>query len=75
MTWNYRVMRNQEETEISYAVYEVYYGSDDITVKSWMQNPITMWAETPEGIDWMLDKIKEAYLKPILCHKTGLEVA
>lgn len=74
MTWNYRVMRNQEETEISYAIYEVFYAEDGVTVKSWMQHPVSIWAETSEGINWMLDKMKEAYEKPILCHETGLEV-
>ena len=74
MSWNYRVMRYYGIDNISrFGVFEVYYENDK--VKSWTEGEVTVSVEnTYANLIAELECIQKAFTKPILDHKTGLEI-
>ena len=69
--WNYRVIhrkivsKNTNYEEDVFAIHEVYYNNVGDII-SFSVEPSPVWAETPEGLKWVLTKFEEAYNKPIL---------
>lgn len=65
MTWNYRIIKHEENGETYYAIHEVYYdknGKPEAVTKE----SIAAQDDTPEGIkqqlEWMLLALKEPTL-------------
>ena len=77
MHWNYRVMRRLYPNCITggmyetFGIYEVYYDENG-EPSGWSMNPESISAETPEGIQWMVEKFQEALTKPVLEYKSKI---
>lgn len=74
MTWNHRWIRHTEtvvlngvsQTETWLSLHEVYY-DDQGNIQGCTVNPIELTADdSQEGIEWIMNCIAQAYLKPIL---------
>lgn len=84
MSWNYRVLKHREkhphyeknkgvfpEFVEYFAVHEVYYHDDKL---GYTKEPISLSSEDMEGLEWQIEKIREALKKPILDYeKENLE--
>jgi hypothetical protein len=64
MPWNYRLVRRVFDTEEQVGVHEVYYTDGKPT--SITVNPIGIVGETEKEVKDILEKIKKAFLKPVL---------
>lgn len=60
-TWNYRVVKTDDQLVIR----EVYYRKDG-SVESWTVGPAVPSSETLEGLAWVLDRYREALEKPVI---------
>ena len=65
MTWNYRVIRAEDEGGPCYALHEVIY-SDDGGIQGWTADPVHVISETARGMFWVLSVMTEALGKPVL---------
>jgi hypothetical protein len=76
VSWNYRVMKHREKHPLHeknkkvfpefveyFAIHEVFYHENEL---GWTKEPVDFSSETFDGLQWQLDKIKEALEKPIL---------
>jgi len=63
--WNYRILAKEYNDEVYFQIHEVYYDSNE-KPNGYTENPISVGAETVDGIKWVLSKMAEAYEKPIL---------
>lgn len=61
MTWNHRVLKTADE----FVIREVYYRQDG-TVEGWAAGPATPSAETMEGLQWVIERYREALKKPVI---------
>jgi len=71
MSWKYRIIKHKNKEnpfEDDYAIHEVYYDENN---KPYMytKNPITITANSTQGIKWIVDKIKIGIKKPTLNEK------
>jgi hypothetical protein len=74
MSWTYRVIRVRNETSesgYSFAIHEVYYSENSGTPRSWTENPVDVSAEDPGGLQWVLDRMRDALNRPILEERDG----
>ena len=58
-------------TDEIFGIYEVYYDENG-EPSGWSMNPESISAETPEGIQWMVEKFQEALTKPVLEYKSKI---
>jgi hypothetical protein len=65
MSWNHRLMRHKENGEEYLELHEVYYNRAGQVTK-WTEKPVTPGAENVKGVNWTLNRMKEATKKPIL---------
>lgn len=65
MYWNYRVVKSSVNGETLYAVHEAFY-KESLEPDSITENPITIYAESLEGLRQNLELILKALDKPIL---------
>jgi len=65
MGWNYRVLAHKDGDEMYFMMHEVYYNKDGIP-NSYTANGVGLGSNSIEGLEWGLDKMKEALSKPIL---------
>ena len=65
MSWNHRILAHKDENEIILQIHEVYYDKEG-KPNGYNANGASVGAETLEGINWVLDKMKECANKPIL---------
>jgi hypothetical protein len=61
MSWNYRVLQNEN----SVAIYEVYYDENG-EPHSCTMSPVSPLAEDVEGLKKDLEKMEQAFDKPVL---------
>lgn len=61
MTWNHRVMKTADE----FVIREVYYRKDG-TVERWTAGPAIPSSETLEGLQWVIERYREALEKPVI---------
>lgn len=72
MSWNYRVIRHEDDTGISYTVHECHYDQKGETIpSSWTKEPAIVMAETRDGLLWVLSVMAEAIEHPVLEVKDG----
>ena len=71
MYWNYRVIENGNIRQIS----EVFYDDSDNTPLFYTTNPVgVIWDKEEDGLlTDILDRMKEAYSKPILQAKDFID--
>lgn len=65
MSWNYRVLAYEVDSQIYFKVHEVYYDKYD-KPNGYTKEPITIEGEDLEDIMWSLKEIEIAFSKPIL---------
>jgi len=63
--WNHRVLAHKDGDNWCFQIHEVYY-DDEGKPNGYTLNSVSVSAETPEGIHWVLEKMKECTTKPIL---------
>jgi len=65
MSWNYRILAHKHKDEMYFEIHEVYY-DDKGNANGYSANGISVGAGSLEGINWVLNKMKECADKPIL---------
>ncbi len=65
MSWNHRILAHKDGDEMYLQIHEVYYDKDG-KPDSHTANGVSVGAESLEGINWVLEKMKECANKPIL---------
>jgi hypothetical protein len=65
MSWNYRVVRRQDESGIWYGIHEVYY-SDDGRPTACTEDAVKPGGDTLEELRNDIRYFKEALEKPVL---------
>ena len=57
--WHYRLIKHiYPKGEVHYSVHE-YYPATEERGEMWTENPVSLWGETPEGINWMLSSVEQ----------------
>ena len=64
MSWNHRVLANDEGIDIHYEIVEVYYNEEGVPKGHFAVADVS--ADTIEGLKWTLDKMRECLDKPVL---------
>jgi hypothetical protein len=65
MTWNYRLMAHQNETEITFKIHEVYYNENDIPYL-YDEGNLVIDGENMNDINQTLEYIQDALKLPVL---------
>ena len=65
MSWNHRILAHKDGEGMYFQIHEVYYDKDG-NADSYTANGVSVGAESLDGINWVLDKMKECTNKPIL---------
>mgnify|MGYP001030655988 FL=1 len=65
MGWNHRILAHKDGDEMYFQIHEVYYDKDG-KPDGYTANGVSVGAESLDGINWVLDKMKECLEKPIL---------
>ena len=65
MGWNHRILAHKDGDEMYLQIHEVFYDEGG-KPKSYTTNGVTVGAESLNGVNWVLDKMKECTAKPIL---------
>ena len=65
MAWDYRVIKHIDEGVVSYQIHEVYYDEDQV-IKSWTENSIKPYGETPEELKKDILMQLQGLDKPVL---------
>jgi len=65
MSWNHRILAHKDGDRMYFQIHEVYYDKDG-NADSYTAKGVSVGAESLEGINWVLDKMKECTNKPIL---------
>ena len=68
MSWNHRVLAEQNGDEVWYAVYEVYY-DEESNPNGYGANGVVMGGNQISEIMWQTQMIQKALNKPILSKK------
>lgn len=67
MSWNYRMTRTDTgDGEYVYAVREVYYYDDNVSIRGWTDRPVSLIGESPEDIESDLRFIWGVFQKPVI---------
>ncbi len=67
MSWDHRVIRKSDLTEVSYEIYEVYYENDGIM--AWTKEAVQPFGETLEELQADIRSFLKASGKPVLEEK------
>ena len=65
MSWNHRLLAHKDGDEMYFQIHEVYYDKEG-KPDGYTANGVSVGAESLDGINWVLDKMKECLEKPIL---------
>ena len=65
MSWNYRILAHRDGDEWNFKMHEVYYDTEG-NPESYTAKEVGVGAESVEGVNWVLDKMKESVKRPIL---------
>jgi len=65
MSWNHRILAHKDGDGMYFQIHEVYYDKDG-KPDGYTANSVSVGAESLDGINWVLDKMKECTNKPIL---------
>ena len=65
MGWNHRILAHKDGDEMYFQVHEVYY-DDKGKPESYTANGVSVGDDSLEGINLILDQMKECSKKPIL---------
>ena len=63
--WNHRVLAHRYGDQVEFQIHEVYYDDNDLR-SSYTAEGVSVSADEPEGLIWVLDKMRECLDKPIL---------
>jgi len=68
MSWNYRIIRHPDASEVHgccYAIHEVFYDDKD-NPTSMTENPVGVVSSTVYGLSEVLDMMRKASTLPVL---------
>ena len=65
MGWNHRILAHKDGDDWFFKIHEVYYNEKG-EPNSYTANGVSVGAESIEGVNWVLDKMRESANKPIL---------
>ncbi len=65
MGWSYRILAHKNGDECFFQIHEVYYDNKN-KPNSYTAEGVSVGADSIEGINWVLDKMKECVNKPII---------
>lgn len=68
MTWNHRIMAAPDGDGYEYGLYEVYYNEKGEPT-GYTSDAIPIVGESIKEIRWILDKVEEALMKPVLSYE------
>ncbi len=68
MSWNHRILAHKDGEDWFFQIHEVYYDKEG-KPNSYTSNGVSVGAESVEGINWVLGKMKKCLDKPILSVK------
>ncbi len=72
MSWNYRVIRTEDEGDVCYAIHECYYDKKgDAIPASWTKEAVEVLSDTRVGLFWVLATMTEAVARPVLEVRDG----
>lgn len=67
LTWNYRVIRKEQDGEIWFQIHECFYDKKkDKIPTSWTVHAIAPIGETLKDLKWTLKMMKRCLKKPVL---------
>lgn len=67
MSWNYRVIRTEDEAGVCYTLHECHYNKKGDTIPtSWTVEPADVTAETRDGLMWVLSVMTEGTAQAVL---------
>ena len=69
MSWNYRVIRTEDEGGPCYAIHEVHY--EDGRPTTWTENPVPVSSESVAALFWVLGAMVDAAGSQVLEIKDG----
>lgn len=65
MEWNYRVIAFMDEDAPYFRIHEVYYDQNGKPA-AYMRCPAGVESESPEGLMWVMERMKKALELPVL---------
>lgn len=65
--WNYRVLAHESGDSLIFRIHEVYYDDNDIP-NGYIDEEKQISSEDLKGLKWTINKMKEAFKKPVLWH-------
>jgi len=72
MTWNHRVIKDEDAGEAYYAIHECFYNNkEDAMPTSWTARTIAPLSDTRTGLLEVLERMATAVRRPILEVKDG----
>lgn len=72
MSWNYRVIRSENDGEVCYAIHECFYDNKGGTIPTrCTERPVEVEAETRTGLFWVVATMTEGIAQPILEVRDG----
>ncbi len=71
MGWNYRIVKRTEKwpggpDEVMFYVHEAYYDKVDGKPDSITTDPIVIYGDDIESLQWTVDQIQKALQQPVL---------
>jgi hypothetical protein len=58
-TWHYRLIKHiYPKGEVHYGVHEYYPATEEVE-EAWTLNPVELWSETPDSINWVLSAVAQ----------------
>jgi len=69
MTWNYRMVKRVQAGETSYTIHEAFYDAEG-KVENITEDSVRAFGETPDELFEDLNRMKEAYGRPVLDYDT-----
>ena len=61
--WHYQLIRHvYPKGEVHYSVHEYYPATEEVE-EAWTLSPVDLWAETADGIQWMLSSVAQDIAK------------
>ncbi len=65
MSWNHRLLAHKDGEDYYYQIHEVYYDEKG-KPNGYTERGISVGGDNLEGVNWVLDRMRECLNKPIL---------
>lgn len=65
-SWDYRVVRRVVDGEVVFGIHEGYYGLGEVGSTAWTADPVTIVADSVEGLRTELGHVVAALERPVI---------